>query len=135
MTAALSFLFTTRLGNLLLTALAVVALVGFATLAIQRWERTIRADERQAALTEFNQRQLQQYAKDQAAAEAERVRQQASLETIQRELDQQNARAGERAGEAERAIEDATLQDRPLSPLLRKMLEELAGLSRLEPQR
>ncbi len=125
MFAALLKLILSPIGRASVIVVTVLALAVGAYVWVQHRDATIRAEARAQALAEFNAAQLVQSQQDNERFEAERARHELAIEAIAKQLAEQNAHTDERAAEAERAIDAAELEDRPLSPLLKRMLSEL----------
>lgn len=121
-------LLDTKLGKAILAVILIVVAVIAGYLYVQHWENSIRTEARAAALIEFNTAQARQTEEDRKKfAEAQRKHQE-EVDRIQKQLDAANATLQNRVEEAERAIDKPELEDRPLSPLLQRMLEELGKL-------
>jgi uncharacterized protein HemX len=125
MSAALLKLILSPIGRASVIVVTVLTLTVGTYIWVQHRDNAIRAEARAAALLEFNAAQLVQSQRDQERFEADRARHELAIEAISQKLAEQNAHTDERAAEAERAIDNAELEDRPLSPLLRRMLSEL----------
>ena len=100
--------------------IAIFAL-GAATTTYYVWKRNVQHQ----ALLEFNQRQLEQTAKDRA----EFVRQQQEIATQQAEaaraLNQQNDALNRRMGSIDRFLNSSQAQDRPASDILKQTIDRL----------